>query len=147
MADLTRREFVKTTLAAGAALTLGAGCSEPEPIVETGVPQGRVTLVRAETPDAAIARGIELMDGFSFIEAGQTVMLKPNMTGPLPPPDVTSPEVLTALIRQCIALGAGEVIVAERTAYQLATTTSFDLPVYDGRGMQEWVEEMEHGAS
>jgi uncharacterized protein (DUF362 family) len=148
---VTRRRFMSTAATAGAAAVLGVRCgSEDAPrdavTDDDGptfddVPQGQVVLVRGETPGAAVARGIALMNGLTFIQPGQVVMLKPNMTGPIPPPDTTSHEVLTELVRQCAAAGAGEVIVAERTYGPFDTTTVFDFPVDGTHSMRTLVEE------
>lgn len=139
---LTRRGFLKTAAATGATLAIAGGCdpAEPGPGFDD-VPFGQVTLVRESTPAAAVARGVELMGRFSFIRPGQTVLLKPNMTGPILPPDVTSPAVLEALIAACRAAGAGQVIVAERTYAPLETVGVFDLEMYDGRCMRQVVED------
>ncbi|MCP4675990.1 MAG: DUF362 domain-containing protein [Deltaproteobacteria bacterium] len=171
----TRREFMKTTAAAGASLAVGGACTSGEddaavdggpsgesPVdTDTGtskdagsdastgvptfddVPRGQVVLVRAETPQAAVIRGVALMGGLEFIQSGQKVMLKPNMTGPLLPPDTTSPAVLVEMIEQCQAAGAGEVIVAERTWGSMSTDFSFGLKIYKGgtKSMRMYVEE------
>jgi uncharacterized protein (DUF362 family) len=107
------------------------------------IPQGQVTLVRADTPEQAVMRGVALMGDFSFIRPGQRVLLKPNMTGPLPPPTTTSPAVLVELIRQCYQAGAGEVIVGERTFAPLNTTGVFGYKGYEQgtKSMQMYVEE------
>lgn len=134
---------MKTTAATGAALALGS-CGKEQPLRFDDVPQGQVVLVRAETPEEAVARGIAHMGNFSFIQPGQTVLLKPNMTGPLIPPDITSPAVLKELIRQCWAAGAGEVIVAERTFVGMTTVDTFSIQLYEGGGssMLDCIEEV-----
>ncbi len=155
--DPTRREFMKTTAVAGASLIMGTACQGTENELEEDagsdasvesltfedIPQGQVVLVRAETPRDAVAKGVALMGGLGFIEPGQKVMLKPNMTGPIPPPDTTSPAVLVEMIEQCHAAGAGEVIVAERTWASLSTDFSFDLKIYNGgtKNMRMFIEE------
>ncbi len=155
--EITRREFMGTAVAAGAAAILGSRCGSggdggtPDDGSSDGdggiatfddIPQGQVVLVRADTPAAAVARGMALMNGLTFIRPGQRVMLKPNMTGPIPPPDTTSAEVLVEMIRQCRAAGAGEVIVAERTYGPFQTATVFDWPLCQGdtRTMTECIE-------
>jgi uncharacterized protein (DUF362 family) len=84
------------------------------------------------------------MNGLTFIRAGQTVLLKPNVTGPIPPPDTTSCEVLAALIGMCRAAGASEVIVAERTFGPLRTAMVFDTarcgPDGEERSLREVIE-------
>ena len=107
------------------------------------IPQGQVTLVRAATPEEAVVRGVALMGGFSFIRPGQRVLLKPNMTGPLPPPTTTSPAVLVELIRQCYQAGAGEVIIGERDFVPIKTSDTFAYKMYDNgtKNMRMYVEE------
>ncbi len=132
----SRREFIQTTAASGTALALGLGCggSDGEPPTPPAsfadTPRGQVTLVRAPAAEA-VARGLELMGGLTFIEAGQTVVLKPNFTGPLQPPDTTGPDVLAAVIRHCLDAGAGEVVVAERTFGPLNTMDVVEFKLHD----------------
>ena len=132
----TRRQFIHTTVATGTGLALGLGCDANEPqqadpdATFADTPQGQVVLVRADAA-TAVQRGLELMGGLTFIESGQTVVLKPNFTGPLQPPDTTGPDVLSAMIRRCVDAGAGEVIVAERTFGPLNTTDVVTYPLYD----------------
>lgn len=166
-ATATRREFMRTTVTAGAAALLGVGCGpsgsgdsdadldarpddaapddggESDAGTFDDIPQGRVVIVRAATPAAAVARGVALMNGLTFIRPGQRVMLKPNMTGPIPPPDTTSCDVLLELIRICREAGAGEVIVAERTYGPFQTETVFDFYLCENRTrpMRETIEE------
>jgi len=143
--QVTRREFVGTAVSVGAAAVLGVGCgggsgddgptdgeTDGDAPGFDDIPRGQVALTRGYTPTEAVASGIALMGGLGFIQAGQSVMLKPNMTGPIPPPDTTSCEVLLELIRQCRDAGAGEVIVAERTYGPFRTETVFDWPLCPG---------------
>jgi uncharacterized protein (DUF362 family) len=101
-------------------------------------------LVRSTTSAQAVARGVALMGGLTFIRPGQKILLKPNVTGPIPPPDTTSCEVLTELIGLCRAAGAGEVIVAERTFGPLHTPMVFDTatcgPEGEERSLRETIE-------
>jgi len=127
---MSRRDFIKGSTATGLSLALGCGGEEGLPSFED-IPLGQVTLVRAGSAADAIARGVELTGGLSFIEPGQRVLLKPNLTGPILPPDVTSPRLLMALIEQCRAAGAGEVVVAERAFGGFDTEEVFESPVYE----------------
>ncbi len=143
----TRRRFIHTTVATGTGLALGLGCDAEKPDASdpdatfADTPRGQVVLVRSDAA-TAVARGLELMGGLTFIEAGQTVALKPNFTGPLQPPDTTGPDVLDAMIRACLDAGAGEVIVAERTFGPLNTIDVVTYPLYDGfsRSMLDVIE-------
>lgn len=78
---VTRRQFIQTTAAASAALAVGNCSTEDSGPRFEDVPQGQVVLVRAETPEQALAKGVAHMGRFSFIQPGETVLLKPNMTG------------------------------------------------------------------
>jgi hypothetical protein len=138
-----RRELLLAGAAAGAALAAGAACgsnaASEQPAVDAGtspmpheqIPLGQVTLVRAETAEQAVARAVALTGALTFIKAGQKVVLKPNYTGPLIPPDTTSPNVLAELVRQCLRAGAGQVIVAERAFTGSNTAFFFDRMIYD----------------
>ena len=127
---INRRDFIKGSTAAGLSLAMGCPAEEAAPSFGD-IPLGQVTLVRASSAAAAIARGVELMAGLSFIQPGDRVLLKPNLTGPIQPPDVTSPRLLMALIEECLAAGAGEVVVAERTYGPLHTDQVFEARVYE----------------
>ena len=127
---INRRQFIKGSTAAGLTLALGCGGEQQAPAFDD-IPLGQVVLVRADSAADAVARGCGLMAGLSFIEPGQRVLLKPNLTGPIQPPDVTPPRLLMALIEQCRAAGAGEVVVAERTFGPLNTDEVFASRVYE----------------
>lgn len=147
----TRRDVLRGSIAAGAALATGVGCGAsddegktaggPAPIER--IPLGQVTLVRAETPEAAVARALELTGALSFIEPGQRVVVKPNFTGPVAPPDTTHPEVLAEIVRQCLAKGASEVIVAERAFAGSNTEYLLGWPLYQSatKSLRDYVEE------
>lgn len=147
----TRRDVLRGSLAAGAALATGLGCGAgddegktaagPAPIER--IPLGQVTLVRAETAESAVARALELTGALSFVKPGQRVVVKPNFTGPVAPPDTTHPEVLAELVRQCLARGAGEVIVAERAFAGSNTEYLLGWPLYQSatKSLRDYVEE------
>jgi len=146
----TRRDFIRTTAAGGAGLALGVGCETdevgegdpPDPTTFDDIPLGQVVLVRAPAVEA-VPRALALMGGLTFVEPGQTVVIKPNFTGPIPPPDTTSPDVLAAVISSCLDAGAGEVIVAERTFGPLVTADVVSYPLFDdfGRSWLDYIEE------
>ncbi len=147
----TRREFVRTSALGGAALALGLGCDgEGIPVDDDDsapAPQepadGRVYLARAATPEEAVTRALELFGGLTFVEPGQSVLVKPNVCGRADPPYTTSPAVLCEVIHQCLAAGAGEVIVAERTWWGSDTAEIFEATHYedDTRCLLDYIEE------
>ncbi len=147
-----RRDFIAAAAVLGASAALGgcAGADDAAPAAGVGspppgfdaVPQGRVVVVRADTREAAVARGLALMNGLTFIKPNQRVLLKPNFTGPMEPPDTTSPGVLVELVRQCYAAGAADVIVAERAVSGLKTRAFFELKFYEGgaKSMKDYLD-------
>jgi uncharacterized protein (DUF362 family) len=59
-----------------------------------------------------------------FIKPDQTVLIKPNVTGAVPNPTTTSPEVLYAVIKLVAAQGPKRIIVADRSFSPLFNTTT-----------------------
>jgi uncharacterized protein (DUF362 family) len=64
--------------------------------------------------EEAVRRAVKLAGGMDFIKAGQTVLIKPNVTGALKNPTTTHPEVLYATIKLVAERGAKRIIVADR---------------------------------
>jgi len=67
---------------------------------------------------AATRRAVELLGGMTrFVRAGQRVVVKPNIGWDRTPEQAanTNPEVVVAVIRQCLEAGAGEVRVFDRS--------------------------------
>ncbi len=63
---------------------------------------------------AAVAEAVgRVCDLRTLISPGQTVVLKPNVFAPQPPPTTTSPQVVVAVGELAREAGAGRVIVAE----------------------------------
>ena len=142
----SRREFVRTTSVGAAGLAVGVGC-DPQGVVEPGddiepsVPaDGRVYLARAETAESAVIRALELFGGLTFIEPGQTVLVKPNICGRGLPPYTTSPQVLCEVIRQCQAAGA-EVLVAERCWWGSDTADVVATDHFEDGSLLDYIEE------
>ncbi len=109
---IDRRRFLKYQLRG--ALYLGAA--------GLMLPSG---LRAASTPDIGVAKGgpaaaaraaVELLGGMGrFVKKGQRVVIKPNMSFPVPPERAsnTHPEVVRALAAMCKEAGAGRVLVLD----------------------------------
>ncbi len=105
----TRREFLKTTTA-GLALGLVAA---PDLAFGTGQPD---LVVVSGDPAAATRRALEALGGISrFVQKGQRVVLKPNMSFASGPERAsnTSPAVVAAVAAACMEAGAVRVLVAD----------------------------------
>src|SRR5438270_4838644 len=106
-----RREFLKTAgaLAAslGAAPYLRADAAKPA--------SADVGIARGSNLEEAVRRAVKLAGGMDFIKDGQTVLIKPNVTGALKSPTTTNPEVLYAVIKVAAERGPKRIIVADRS--------------------------------
>ena len=109
----TRREFLKTTAAATAALALPAG-----------------VFAQAKAPDIAAVKGdkvaatrkaVEMMGGMKrYVPDGARVVIKPNV-GFARTPDIgatTSPEVMAELAKMAVEAGARKVLILDFPVHQ-----------------------------
>lgn len=114
---MKRREFLRITACAGAALTLGPGI------------WGLVgDVCAADRPDLAVAEGrsasaitraaVDTLGGMkSFVSRGDIVVVKPNMAWDRTPEQAgnTNPEVVAEIVRMCFEAGAGKVKVFDKS--------------------------------
>lgn len=120
-----RREFIKQT----GALALGVGLGPRfllggEPVQVTSPASADVGIARGSSMADAVKKAVELAGGMSFIKDGQTVLIKPNVTGALKSPTTTNPEVLYAVIKLVAERGPKRIIVADRSFSAQFVTTS-----------------------
>lgn len=80
-----------------------------------GSGKSTVSVVRSdEDVRAAVRRSVDLLGGIGrFVEPGETVLIKPNLIYPAPPPLTTDPRVTDAVIELVQEAGAGRIIVGE----------------------------------
>jgi uncharacterized protein (DUF362 family) len=109
-AAMGRRSFLKSTgwLAASAALgpRLWSG------VIPSAVDVG---IARGSSMEDAVRQAVRLAGGMDFIQEGQTVLIKPNVTGAVKSPTTTNPEVLYAVIKLAAERGPKRIIVADRS--------------------------------
>ncbi len=86
--------------------------------------QADVGIARGSNMEEAVRSAVELAGGMDFIREGQTVLIKPNVTGAVPNPTTTSPEVLYAVIKLCAERGPKRIIVADRSFSPLFVTST-----------------------
>ncbi len=113
---MNRRDFLKSALITGAALSLPAGM-DPLLTVLKAAERPDLAVVRG-TPPAAITRAaIDSLGGMKrFVSRGDVVVVKPNIGWDRTPEYAanTNPEVVGAVIRLCFEAGAKQVKVFDR---------------------------------
>jgi uncharacterized protein (DUF362 family) len=123
--DLTRREFLRNTLTLGAQAALasaglaalGTGCAPGPSRAPSGVPAVPpldLAIVTGDSPARNVLAALDALGGMGrFVHAGQRVAIKPNPIGTLPPESGlnTHPEMIAAVVRECMRVGARDVVV------------------------------------
>jgi uncharacterized protein (DUF362 family) len=106
----TRRNFLKTTAAAGLALGLPG-----RPVLANAATDYDLVVIQGD-PAAATRKALEAMGGISrFVQKGQRVVLKPNMSFATPPEraSTTHPLVVVTVAQACMDAGAERVMVLD----------------------------------
>lgn len=117
---MDRREFLKTLALTGVAATLkwdGGMDVMAQTVSGTSAGCDLVAVMGGE-PAEMFRKAITEFGGISrFVKAGQKVVVKPNIGWDKIPELAgnTNPELVTEIIRQCIAAGAKEVVVFDHT--------------------------------
>ena len=128
----TRREFLKSGLALGAAVTLAnwrrlAAAETPAlpPPAPAAFARPVLVAVRDGSRTAMLDKALAALGGLgTFVKAGQTVCLKPNIGWDAPPERGanTHPELVGHLVRLCLEAGAKSVSVFDNTCDQWQLT-------------------------
>jgi uncharacterized protein (DUF362 family) len=118
---MKRRDFLSASagLAAGTILQPSRRifADEPKPMIRMDTPVGqkaRVGVARGSGMADAVRKAVQLAGGMDFLEAGQTVLIKPNCTGAVVSPTTTEPEVLYAVIKLAAERGPRRILVSDR---------------------------------
>ncbi len=109
----SRRDFLKTAGAVTAGLALRPRFGWADEVKHPD--SADVGIARGSNMEEAVRRAVKLAGGMDFIKEGQTVLIKPNVTGALKNPTTTSPEVLYATIKLAAVHGPKRIIVADRS--------------------------------
>ncbi len=138
-----RRDF----LAAGGALAVGGLLpstgrgAEPVSVfttIATPVDPKHMLLVgiaRGSSIEDSVKSAVALAGGLDFIKPGQTVLIKPNVTGAAKFPTTTNPEVLYAVIKLVAARGPKQIYVSDRSfspAFSTVAPKTIDVMKYVG---------------
>jgi uncharacterized protein (DUF362 family) len=122
MRGMDRREFLLRVAAATAAMTgaaaLGGTLRVPRvmaaPRLDRYRPSVDLAVAKGGSPAANALAAVAALGGFAkFVRPGERVMIKPNPVGTSPPEKAihTHPEIVEAVIRECLRVGAREVVV------------------------------------
>jgi hypothetical protein len=114
---MDRREFIKKTALIGfgaGLLLLPRGLRDRALLAarENACPDA----IRGETPEAMFDRGMRMIGGMGrFVKNGQTVLIKRNMSGNLPPEYAvnTSPGLVAAVLKHCRDAGARRIMLMD----------------------------------
>ncbi|HEV3119021.1 MAG TPA: DUF362 domain-containing protein [Gemmataceae bacterium] len=117
-----RREFLKTAGALGVGLGLLPHWGFAREVKSPA--SADVGIARGSNMEEAVRRAVALAGGMDFIKEGQTVLIKPNVTGALKSPTTTNPEVLYAVIKLAAERGPKRIIVADRSFSPLFVDTT-----------------------
>jgi Uncharacterized conserved protein len=117
---MKRRDFLKTSAALGiTALSfekLQAAISTNSLMAEAASPD--LVAVMGGEPAQLLERALQEMGGIGkFVKKGQSVVIKPNIGWDKKPDFAanTNPELISALVKQCLKAGAGKVTVFDHT--------------------------------
>lgn len=80
-----------------------------------------VGIARGESVGDSLQRAVELAAGLDFIQAGETVLIKPNVNSADPYPGTTNPELVYELVRMVWQRDPKRVIVGDRCGFWGAT--------------------------
>ena len=117
---MKRREFLKTSMVAGAALSLNfeglqAALSNRTLTVEEAPD---LVAVMGGEPEAMLDKALETLGGIgNYVKKGQKVVIKPNIGWDRTPELAgnTNPDLIKALVKKCLGAGAEKVTVFDHT--------------------------------
>jgi uncharacterized protein (DUF362 family) len=146
----SRREFLKCTglLGAQAALvSAGLGCAAVRrsdwrfatPAVDLAVAKG-------DSPVRNCLAAVEALGGFSrFVREGDFVVVKPNPIGNSPPEAAvnTHPDMVQAVIRECLRAGAEKVVALSHDSHRSMVVNGTAAAVADAGGTLHALEQEE----
>lgn len=117
---MKRRDFIKTSAVASAAMTLNFeslhAALESNSMVVEASPE--MVAVMGGEPDEMLSKALEALGGIgNFVKKGQKVVIKPNIGWDRVPELAanTNPLLIKALVKQCLSAGASKVTVFDHT--------------------------------
>ncbi|MDR1527357.1 MAG: DUF362 domain-containing protein [Dysgonamonadaceae bacterium] len=114
---MQRRDFIKTTLAAGAAvMTFDSLWANPNQLTVESTPD--MVAVKGGAPAQMLREAFKSLGGIGqYVKKGQNVVIKPNIGWDRKPEFAadTNPELVGELVKQCLQAGAKKVTVFDHT--------------------------------
>jgi len=114
---MKRRDFLKTTLAAGAAtLTFNSVWANSGELMVASTPD--LVAVKGGEPAQLLQEALKALGGIEkYVKKGQNVVIKPNIGWDRKPEFAanTNPEIVGELVKQCLRAGAKKVVVFDHT--------------------------------
>lgn len=139
MNTLTRRRFIESTAATAVAISWN------NPLFAAAGADGDgpwdMIAVRKGDPVQMFEAGIAALGGMeAFVKKGQSVVIKPNIAWDQPPevPANTNPDLVGAIVRECLKVGASKVTVFDHTCHNWTRsykTSGIDKAVTDAGGV------------
>ncbi|HWR40009.1 MAG TPA: DUF362 domain-containing protein [Patescibacteria group bacterium] len=105
LADTDKKDTAKTPPA-----------SAPAPLPSGGPDRNKLVVAEGTDPNNLIEKGFAALGGIgAWVKKGNSVVIKPNFSVPRKPEEAatTNPQLVAALVRQCLAAGAKEVKVID----------------------------------
>ena len=117
---MDRRNFLKKSTTAAALAAIGFPMLKGSNALASSLPNagGDLVAVMGDDPAEMLNTAIEKLGGMSkFVKPGQKIVVKPNIGWSKGPEMAvnTNPDVVGALVKQCIDAGASEVLVFDHT--------------------------------
>ena len=117
---MDRRDFLRAVALAGFTFAIRPGKAMDILTQSVSSANGETDLVgvMGGEPAAMVRRGITELGGMArFVKRGQKIVVKPNIGWAMAPERGanTNPELVAAIVRQCLAAGAAEVSVCDHT--------------------------------
>jgi uncharacterized protein (DUF362 family) len=117
---MNRREFLKKSvvLGFGAGITFIPGGLKKLCSVAEAAAYPDLVALKGGKPALMFDRGMKIIGGMGrFVKAGQTVVIKPNISWDVPPDGGanTSPELVASVIKHCRDAGASKVYVMDHS--------------------------------
>jgi uncharacterized protein (DUF362 family) len=128
-----RRDFLAAggALAVGGLMHSGVRAGESAAVTPATVTppidlnhKALVGIARGSSIEDSVKSAVALAGGLDFIKPGQTVLIKPNVTGAAKFPTTTNPEVLYAVIKLVAARGPKQIYVSDRSFSPAFVTTA-----------------------
>lgn len=116
--QLNRRRFIEGATATAVAISWQNPLFAAVEANEDG--PWDIVAVRNGGPVAMFEAGIAVLGGMkAFVKKGQHVVIKPNIAWDQPPevPANTNPELVAAIVKHCLAAGAGKVTAFDHTCH------------------------------